>query len=673
MPISFGGMASGIDTEGIIKKLVEVEKRPIIQWQKDIQKYSTRKKALNALQGHLDKLRDSAKHLYGFRAAYLNKKAVSSSPDVVSAIANKNAEKGIKHIIVNQLASTNKISSDPITRETELTSGKIAFSVNGETRKIKFSGGNLNRLHELIREKTSDILNTTYVNTFGDTYVFTLESKTPGEKGEIGISGDKKLLQSIGLVKGEKGASKDKVTLVFDKKYFTSYIGKREIGVQNGSLKVSGDGKKVNLKGTLWQEYILPLEAPAKEDTMLEFNFTYNEPPKEQDESLPFRIEIGPEEKTVIKGIELHSYNISRVRPIEQQKKKKDFDSIIGVGVVSMDKAVRTEKIYTIDKKASGKQEIPIGKDFQSKKISKIIFYSNTGTVEFYDTHIITPQKGTGQYEPKNLIAKATNALLKLDGIDIIRDRNEGITDIMKGVTLGLKRSSTSPVTITIESDEDNAIDKIKKFIEHYNTYLDFTKELTVADRTAQPKDYRTKGSKSGLFVGDMTILRLENSVKQTVTAAYPSKADTPVKVITQIGISTGALNAAWDTIKEGKLVLDESKLREVIAANPDGVSEFFGSDTDGDGRTDNGLGYQMVQVLRPYTMTGNNIIKAKINYEDTTIERTEERIEKHEEHVARYEDKLRRKFATMEQSISGAKAQGNWLNQQIKGMKGGD
>ncbi len=666
-------MASGIDTEGIIKKLVEVEKRPIIQWQKDIRKYSTRKKALNALQGHLDKLRDSAKQLYGFRAAYLNKKAVSSSPDVVSATANKHAEKGIKRIIVSQLASTNKISSDPITKDTELKSGRIALSVNGETRKIKFSGGSLNRLHELIREKTSDILNTTYINTFGDTYVFTLESKTPGEKGEIGISGDKKLLKSIGLVKGEKGASKDKVTLVFDKKYFTSYIGKREIGTQNGSLKVSGDGKQVILKGTLWQEYILPLEAPAKEDTLLEFNFTYKEPPKEQEETLPFRIEMGPEEKTVIKGIELHSYNISRVRPIEQKKKKEDFDSIIGVGVVSMDKAVRTERIYTIDKKAKGKQEIPVGKDFQNRKISKIIFYSNTGTVEFSEARIITPQKGTGQYEPKNVIAKASNARLKLDGIDIIRDRNNGISDIIKGVTLNLNRASTSPVTITIESDEDKAIDKIKKFVDNYNAYLDFTKQLTEADRTAKAKDYRSKGSKSGLFVGDMTILRLENSVKQTVTAAYPSKADQPIKILTQIGVSTGALNAAWETIKEGKLVVDESKLREVISSNPEGVTQFFGSDTDGDNRTDNGLGYQMVQVLRPYTMSGNNIIKAKISYEETTIERTNERIERHEEHVARYEDKLRRKFATMEQSISGAKAQGNWLNQQIKGMKGGE
>ena len=69
--------------------------------------------------------------------------------------------------------------------------------------------------------------------------------------------------------------------------------------------------------------------------------------------------------------------------------------------------------------------------------------------------------------------------------------------------------------------------------------------------------------------------------------------------------------------------------------------------------------------------MSGNNIIKAKISYEETTIESTNKRIERHEEHVARYEDKLRRKFATMEQAISGAKAQGNWLNQQIKGMKG--
>jgi len=47
-------------------------------------------------------------------------------------------------------------------------------------------------------------------------------------------------------------------------------------------------------------------------------------------------------------------------------------------------------------------------------------------------------------------------------------------------------------------------------------------------------------------------------------------------------------------------------------------------------------------------------------------------RIERHQEHLKKYEDKLRKKFSTMEQSISGAKSQGDWMKNQMKGMQGG-
>jgi flagellar hook-associated protein 2 len=159
--------------------------------------------------------------------------------------------------------------------------------------------------------------------------------------------------------------------------------------------------------------------------------------------------------------------------------------------------------------------------------------------------------------------------------------------------------------------------------------------------------------------------------VKSTVASAYPSKAEEPVRVITQMGISTGAVNTAWETIKAGKLVVDEGKLNEVVLANPEGVRDFFGSDTDGDAIIDNGMAYQLTNVLKPFIMAGKNILQAKIDFESYAIENNNERIERQNEHLKRYEDKLRRKFAAMEKSISGTKSQGDWLNNQMKGMQG--
>lgn len=670
MPISFGGMASGVDTEEIIKKLVQVESRPILQWEQEKKNSSAKKQALVTLKGHINTLNDAVKELYGFRSSYFDKTVVSSEPGIVEAVAGRGASKGNSTIIVKELAGTHKISSEPVKKSRELESGKFILSVNGEARTIRFRGGKIATLSDIISEEASEIVNTTIMNTEDDLFTITLESKVPGTKGEIQISGDKATLDAIGLIKGEKGAEPKKAAIVFDQKYFTAYAGKEKVPAESGRIAFEMEGRAVKLSGALWREYAMPLELPVRDDTMLEFEFAFNEPKVPEEEILPSRIEIGPQEKTVIKGIELQGYNVPRLRPPEEKKKKEEFATVTGIGVISGGNGNRLEKIYSIDKKAKGKREIPIGKDFRDRKIAKIILYCNEGDAGFSNIAILTPEKGTGQFEPRNTISKAKNARINVDGIDIVRDKNTGIADAVKGLTLNLKRASDHPVTLTIEANTKNASEKLKKFVDSYNAYLEFSGELTVVERANRTDKASRKSAKTGMFVGDMTILRLENTIKTAINSAYPSKAEEPIKILNQLGVSSGALNAEWETIKTGKLTLDEAKFSEVLVANPDGVKEFFGSDTDGDTRVDNGFAYKLQQILRPYVMSGKNIIQARIDYETDAIKLTDERISRHQDHLTQYEDKLRRKFSAMERAISGSKAQGNWLKQN---MGGGD
>ncbi len=670
MPISFGGMASGVDTEEIIKKLVQVESRPIIQWEEEKKTASLKKQALGKLKDHITALQDAAKELYGFRAAYFDKSVNSSDTSIIDATASRHAEKGSSTIVVKELAGVHKISSEEIKKDRELEAGKFTIQVNGEKHTIRFRGGKISSLFDIITEEASDIIASNLMNTRDDMYTLTLESKTPGTKGEILLSGDKGILSAIGLIKGEKGAEPSRTDMVFDQKYFIPYAGPEKTVEQNGSLSVSKDGKSVRVTGSLWREYVLPLEVPIKEDSTFEFEFTYKEPPAEKEDEIPFRVELGPEERTVIKGIELHGYNVPRIRELEKKKKKEIVDNILGVGVVSQVNGERKEKIYQVDKKSKGKQEIPIGRDFKDKKATKIILYCNEGEADFLHAAILTPEKGTGFFDPRHVITKAKNARMIVDGVEVIRDKNSGINDVIKGVTINLKRASEHPVTLTIESNTKNAVEKIKKFIEAYNAYIEYSAELTMVERTKSAGPGGKQTVRTGLFVGDSTIIRLENTVKTTVSAAYPSKAENPIKIITQLGISTGAINADWETIKTGKLLFDEEKFTNVVQENPDGVKEFFGSDTDGDTRIDNGMAYKLQQALKPYTMTGKNIIQAKIDYENNAIKSSDERIARHQEHIVQYEDKLRRKFAAMEKAISGSKAQSSWLKQNMGGGK---
>ena len=667
MPVTMGGISSGIDTDGIIEKLVNVESRPLKKLEEEKNLSKRKKDALGVLSKSLNKLNDAAKDLYGFRAAYDEKKATSSDTEVLEAIATRNAEKGLKKIVVERTASTNKISTDEIDENKELPAGKIEITVNKEKKSFKFNGGLLKTLRDKIEEAASDLVSTHYIRTTDNNYILTIESKTSGKKGEISINGDIDFLKKITLIKGEKDQKKDEVNIVFDKRYFTSYIGDKKIESQDGLITIAEDGKSMKLKGLLWQEYVLPAESEIKDDTILEFDFLYTgltDDQIEEDKLLPPRMETGPDEKINIKGIELHGYNVSRLRKIEKKDKKKTFDSILGVGAVSVENGKRTEKTYLVDKDSKVKQEIPLGKDFKGKKISKLIFYTNEGSTDYKNAKITTPLKSDGKLEAKNTITPAEDAIIKVDGVEIKRDKNNDLSDVIKGVTLNLKQSSKSPVEITVAPDITKSVEKIRKFVETYNAYIDLHRELIKTEKVNKPGEKNRKGE-NGLFVGDMTIIRLENTVRSTVSGAYPNNAETPIKLITQLGVSTGKVNSEWDSIKTGKLIIDEVELEKAIRDNPEAVKNFFASDVDGDTRTDSGMAYTLVNNIKPYITFGKNIIASKIELEDNSITMANEKIERKGEHLKVYESKLRSKFSKMEKAMSASKSQKNWLNNQ--------
>ncbi|MBN1532131.1 MAG: flagellar filament capping protein FliD [Spirochaetes bacterium] len=665
MPISISGMSSGLDTDGIIDKLVKVEREPIAKLEKSKGEYNQRVKALQELGKRLGTLNDAAKDLYGFRASFKDTKVTSSDDSIVEAKGSKTADLGSKEIQVLQLAGAHKITTDPVEREYKIPGGKFSIEVNGESASIKFKGGKLESLKETIADKASQLVAASTINTTSEKSVMVLESKTTGRKGEIKITGDSDLLKSIGLIGGDRAGEKDRVSLLFDQRYFTAYIGEKKVEPQDGSVSISSDGKTATIRGTMWREFILPVETTVKKDTSLEFMLGYKDAKGAAEEGLPQRIEFGPEESISVKGIRLHGYNVSRIREGEKGEPPRKFDTIIGVGIVAYDGGKRVEKLYTVDREAKGRQEIPIGSDFADKKISRVIFYCNRGTTHFGDAAIATPREVKDLLEPKNVITPAMDLKMKVDGIEVVRDRNTDINDIIPGVTLTVKGKSDRKITLKTEANIETSVDKIKKFTEAYNAYVELHRDLIKTGRITKPNE-RVPSSDRGLFIGDIMMMRLESSVKNTVNGAYQSRAERPVRVLAEMGISTGKINAAWESIKEGKLQVDESLLKKTISENPEGVTMFFGADNDGDNKIDGGMAYTLVNALRPYVSAGKNIIATKVDLENESIKMVDQRILRHEEHVLKYEDRLRRKFATMEQSLSKTKAQQEWMKNQM-------
>jgi flagellar hook-associated protein 2 len=672
MPVTISGF-SGIDTDGIVQKLVEVESRPIKQLEIRKKSFNIRKDGLRSLGNVLEDVEKTAQNLFGVKSSYDNKVAISSDTSVIEAKASRYAEEGIKKIKVIQTATTHAISSDPVNGSENLPPAKFTIEVNGERDVVSFKGGRLKDMRDAIEESAPGLVSTSYIKKSDDTYILTIQSKKTGRPGEIKISGGVETLKKIGLVDGEERMSGDGTALTFSSDHFGVYTGGTSAGPEDGTISVSRDGKTVTIQGRLWREYSLPAEIAVKEGMQLQFDVRYHGSDNEANE-VPRSLMIGPREKINVKGIILEGYNVSRTRKSPGNEGSKKFNSLLGVGIIGDKDGKRIERIYPLDVHPNERQTIALDKDFKGGAVRAMVVYCNRGRADFSNARmVVVPRNRTGLLSLKNVTSKPQDAKVIVDGIEVSRDRNEGLNDIIKGVTLNLKRPSMMEVDLRIEHNIDIAVEKIKKFVEAYNKYLDLNKELTKAVKSEKPGEFSKTISQTGIFMGDITLLSLESTMKTTVNNAYPSRAEKPIKVFAQMGVSTGAINAEWSTIQSGKLIIDESLLNKTIRENPEGVALFFGSDTDGDNKADNGLAYKIVQVLKPYVEPGKNIIASKIELEDSSIKLADENIRQKEDHLKKYEEKLKYKFGQMERAISESNQKRQWMRNQLEGVSGGN
>jgi len=179
-------------------------------------------------------------------------------------------------------------------------------------------------------------------------------------------------------------------------------------------------------------------------------------------------------------------------------------------------------------------------------------------------------------------------------GTDTITNSTNEIS--MYGVSIAAK--STGATTITVGTDTDTIFGKVKNFIDKYNTLIEKLNGTLAEKRyrdfkplTSEQKDAMKEGdvtiweakAKSGLLKDDDSVSRMISSMRtgfyDTYYTSYTSSTVNTkgtLYQLSQIGITTGSYST------KGKLVIDETVLKEKIASNPDDVSKLlFGAPSD--------------------------------------------------------------------------------------------
>lgn len=171
-----------------------------------------------------------------------------------------------------------------------------------------------------------------------------------------------------------------------------------------------------------------------------------------------------------------------------------------------------------------------------------------------------------------NQVVAASDAVFAINGVGFTRSTNS-VADAIPGLTLNLLEA-VDPVSggggktaLTVTYDDQSTVDALKSFVTEYNSLID-----TIGKYTTWDPDKR----QAGILFGDSLVSRLLSEVKMAVFQEVSGAAATYNSMRT-VGLSTGTGSTFS---KDGKLTLDETKLKDALKADRNAVAVLFGART---------------------------------------------------------------------------------------------
>ena len=142
MAITSPGIGSGLDVNGIIAKLMQVEQQPLINLATKEASYQSKISAFGALQGAVSSLNTALAGLVPTKAAIATTTATIGNTAAAFVTANASAQTGSHDLEINQLAAAHKVAS--VAQSHKLASGQYASafsSIAQGTLNLSVGGG----------------------------------------------------------------------------------------------------------------------------------------------------------------------------------------------------------------------------------------------------------------------------------------------------------------------------------------------------------------------------------------------------------------------------------------------------------------------------------------------------------------------------------------------------
>lgn len=234
----------------------------------------------------------------------------------------------------------------------------------------------------------------------------------------------------------------------------------------------------------------------------------------------------------------------------------------------------------------------------------------------------------TGVAENMTVSRAAADASLVIDSVPVTRASN-AISDLVSGVTINLKKDSAgSTIGLTVSKDTDGLKTKINSLVSAYNQAMTTVKGL------------KGTNAKKGALYNDSIVGGISNTLRSITTTTYGTG------ILANYGITHD---------KNGVLSVDSARLDAALASNPQGVLD-----------TVNQMATSLETKLNDYI---NTFIPAKKDGYNSTVKVLERKEDQIERKLDVIEASLRKRFVSLEQTLSQLQGQSNYITQAFKGV----
>lgn len=203
--------------------------------------------------------------------------------------------------------------------------------------------------------------------------------------------------------------------------------------------------------------------------------------------------------------------------------------------------------------------------------------------------------------------------------------------DILPGVSLEIVGESAAPVNVTVSSSASGAVDAIKALVDAYNTVRAQLAEATKFTAAASESDT----VETGPLFGESSILRVDTDLSRLFSQRILNAGS--LKSLGAVGIKLE---------QDGTLSFDETAFNSQLAADPQGVRDFFTT-------AETGFVARLRSSIDQLSAGENSVVMKRLDAIASTIETNTSKIADWNVRLTKERDQLLMKFYRMEQAIS--------------------